>query len=495
VSDAADTRFIKQQSNQQERKMKSARINQLIATAMIAVFPSMLVAQAETRVADGKSLPTVESKAVDTPVTDTAKITVNKAEVSKFLSMAPKIEIQHIRPFDMRGINVYEPPKEEGAAYTGFKLSWGAAFTQQFQGLGHDNSAASRVVAGVNANELVKIGHGFNNAEANLYLNAQLARGVRVALTQYLSTRHHNETWVKDGYFLIDGSPIDNATLESIMKYLTLRVGHFEINYGDAHFRRSDGGNAMYNPLVGNYIMDAFTTEIGAEAYLRSNGFMVMGGMTAGEVRGTIRNPDKRAPSYLAKVGFDKQLTPDFRARLMGSLYTTKKSSSNTLYTGDRAGSRYFDVLENTASTESSTAWSGNIRPGFASKVTAYQLNPFVKVKGLEFFGIAEQSKGSAASETKDRTWNQYAGEVTYRFLADDRMFVAGRYNTAKGELAGITNKVSADRWNVGGGWFVTPNVLAKAEYVTQKYNDFPTTDIRNGGKFNGFVIEGVVAF
>jgi hypothetical protein len=30
---------------------------------------------------------------------------------------------------------------------------------------------------------------------------------------------------------------------------------------------------------------------------------------------------------------------------------------------------------------------------------------------------------------------------------------------------------------------------------VTQKYNDFPTTDIRNGGKFNGFVIEGVVAF
>ena len=54
------------------------------------------------------------------------------------------------------------------------------------------------------------------------------------------------------------------------MKYVTLRVGHFEINYGDAHFRRTDNGNAMYNPLVGNYILDAFTTEIGGEAYLRS---------------------------------------------------------------------------------------------------------------------------------------------------------------------------------------------------------------------------------
>jgi len=30
---------------------------------------------------------------------------------------------------------------------------------------------------------------------------------------------------------------------------------------------------------------------------------------------------------------------------------------------------------------------------------------------------------------------------------------------------------------------------------MTQKYNDFPTTDIRSGGKFNGLMIEGAVAF
>ena len=469
--------------------MKSARINKLIAVAAVAAFPAILWAQ-EAQVAAN----TVPAVATDTPAADTAKITIGKKAPSKFMAMAPKIEIQNFRPFDMRGINVYEAPKDQ-TPYTGFKLSWGAGFTQQFQGVDHSNTATPKVVSNVNANQLVRIGHGFNNAQANLYLNAQLAKGIRVSLTQYLSTRHHNETWAKDGYFLIDDSPIDNELLNNIMKYVTLRVGHFEINYGDAHFRRTDGGNAMYNPLVGNYIMDAFTTEIGAEAYVRKSGFLAMAGMTAGEIRGTLRNPEKRAASYLGKLGFDKQLTEDFRARLTGSIYTTKKSNSNTLYSGDRAGSRYYDVLENTTSTEAANAWSGAIRPGMSSKITALQLNPFVKFGGLEFFGVAEQAKGRAAIETKDRKWNQYVGEVTYRFLADERLFVAGRYNTAKGDLVGIENKVSVDRYNLGGGWFITPNVMMKAEWVNQKYNDFPAADIRSGGKFKGFLVEGVVAF
>ena len=58
-----------------------------------------------------------------------------------------------------------------------------------------------------------------------------------------------------------------------------------------------------------------------------------------------------------------------------------------------------------------------------------------------------------------------------------------------------MTEKVGADRTQLGAGWFLTPNMLLKAEWVTQKYRDFPTTDIRNGGKFRGWMLEGVVAF
>ena len=34
-----------------------------------------------------------------------------------------------------------------------------------------------------------------------------------------------------------------------------------------------------------------------------------------------------------------------------------------------------------------------------------------------------------------------------------------------------------------------------KGEWVRQTYQDFPTTDIRSGGLFKGFMVEGVVSF
>jgi hypothetical protein len=72
---------------------------------------------------------------------------------------------------------------------------------------------------------------------------------------------------------------------------------------------------------------------------------------------------------------------------------------------------------------------------------------------------------------------------------------VGTRYNRAEGAIAGITGQVGANRWEFGGGWFITPNVLAKAEYVNQKYFGYPDTSIKNGGKFNGMMLEGVIAF
>jgi len=123
-------------------------------------------------------------------------------------------------------------------------------------------------------------------------------------------------------------------------------------------------------------------------------------------------------------------------------------------------------------------------------------INPFIKYRGLEFFGQYEEATGNngATETTGDRTWKQTVSEALYRF-AGNKLYLGGRYNTATGTLFGITPEVSVDRYQLGGGWFVTPNVLTKLEYVNQKYNDFPTTDIRNGGKFKGFMIEGVVAF
>src|SRR3979409_2636173 len=405
------------------------------------------------------------------------------------------ITIQYFRPLDQRGINTFETKKAPGVAFSGFKLDSGAGFTSQLQNLSHSNTAAPNVVGGVNANQLASIGLGFNNPTANLYINAQLPPGSRVALTSYLSARHHNETWVKDGYIQIDQSPIDFAPLKALMEIVTVRVGDMEINYGDAHFRRSDNGNAVYNPFVGNYIMDAFTTQVAGEVYLKASSIIAMGAITAGELRGTVLTPEKRGLVYIGKLGTDRQVTKDLRVRVTGSMYKTDRAMSDTLYSGDRAGSRYYYVLENTTATESAQKDSGLLNPGFSNKVTAFQMNPFVKFHGLELFGVIERAEGKAATETTIRVWNQYAIDTVYRFLADDQLFVGTRYNRAEGAIAGITGQVGANPWECGGGWFITPHVLAKAEYVNQKYFGYPDTNIKNGGKFNGMMLEGVIAF
>lgn len=402
--------------------------------------------------------------------------------------------IQHSRASDQRGINVFEPAKQDTVTYEGFKLKFGAAFTQQFQGLEHRNTADPNIVSNVNKNQLIKLGHGFNNAVANLYLDAQLAPGIRVAMTSYLSARHHQESWVKDGYLMIDDSPVNFQPLQNIMKYVTVRFGHFELNYGDEHFRRTDNGNAMYNPFVGNFLMDAFTTEVGGDVYFRKGPFLAMVGGANGESRGQVTVPDNRSVAWLGKLGFDKQLNADLRVRLTGSLFAHPKANSGTLYSGDRGGSRYYLVMVNTSGTEKDSAWTGNIQPGFKSEERAFVVNPFLKYRGLEVFGNIERSQGRAATEPEARKWTQNVGEVLYRF-AGEKLYVGGRYNVVKGRLVGMTSDVTIDRTQYGAGWFLTKTILLKGEWMNQNYKDFLKTDIRNGGKIKGFMLEGVVAF
>ena len=113
-------------------------------------------------------------------------------------------------------------------------------------------------------------------------------------------------------------------------------------------------------------------------------------------------------------------------------------------------------MLENTAASESAQFTSGNVNPGFRNEVTALQLNPFVKVGGLELFGVLERAEGKARTEATRRTFRQQAVDVVYRF-AGDALQAGGRYNRVKGQLADMTTDIEGQRWQFGGGWFVTP--------------------------------------
>ena len=196
----------------------------------------------------------------------------------------------------------------------------------------------------------------------------------------------------------------------------------------------------------------------------------------------------------MAKLGYDKQFTDDLRFRLTGSLYTTGYVPSNYLYTADRSGSRYYLVMEDVDASPSTNFRSGRFDPGYRNRITAIMFNPFLKYKGLEFFRTIELSKGRAANETDNRSTTQLAGEVIYRFGQTENFYIGGRYNTVSSELAGGLD-VDIKRIQFAAGWFLTKNILAKVEYVSQSYDGYPSTSILYDGKFHGLMAEAVISF
>ncbi|MBK7477959.1 MAG: hypothetical protein IPN74_06770 [Haliscomenobacter sp.] len=421
--------------------------------------------------------------------------------------------IQYFRPWDKTGINIFEAPKGgDQPAYEGLSVRIGGSFTQDYQSLTHENNpgAAKNYLWGVNVSEdpnSAKLS-GFNLAMANLNFDFQIEDGIRVCLENYMSARHHNEFWVKGGYIQIDklsmfGSP------DWFTNNFRVKIGHFQPNFGDQQFRRTDGGNAMFNPFAENFILDAFTTEIGGEVYaFPGKGLMLMVGMSSGLINGNVENPPstpvgsnkeatKRNPSIFFKAAYDKQFTDDLRFRLSASMYNNSSISANTLYSGDRTGSHYFMMLEPTTGTYLANKDSGRFNAGMRNRINAIMINPFLKFKGLELFGSYETVKGGAYSETDDRKWNQLAVEGLYRFAANEQLYIGGRYISAKGRPQGaaFTQDVTINRTAFVAGWFPTKNLLLKGEIVNQKYLDFPASDIKSEGKFNGFMVEAVIGF
>lgn len=404
-------------------------------------------------------------------------------------------DLDNFRQPDKRGINVFESPKDTVSTFDGVKVRVGGASTLQYQALDHENATG--------AEALIPIGNNFNLATANLDLDVALAKGVRMHLRTYLSSRHRNEPYVKGGYFQVDNLDFIKEGLASdLMKYVTIKVGHMEINYGDAHFRRSDNAQAIFNPFVGNYIMDSFTTEVGGEVYFRKNGFLAMVGATNTKLNQSVVSDETNgnaSPSIIGKLGYDKQINSDLRLRLTGSIYNTAWATRTYLYAGDRAGARYYYVMappttNGVATTAAAAFTTGRYNPGFNNKLTAIMFNPFVKYKGLEFFGMLELTNGKNINETDRRKASQYGAELLYRFGKTENFYFGGRYNSVSAEdVSGVD--VDITRFNIGGGWFMTKNILAKVEYVTQKYDGFATGNILDGGKFNGFVAEAVISF
>lgn len=392
--------------------------------------------------------------------------------------------LQYYRLPSKAGLNVFETSKTDTVKFEGLYVRVGGDFALQYQGLSHENSIVG--------DPLVQLGSNFNLPTANLNFDVQLADGLRMHLRTYLSSRHHNEAYVKGGYLQFDKLDfIKEGFLSGLMEVATIRVGMDQINYGDAQFRRSDNAMAIYNPFVGNYIMDSFTTEPFFELTVLPSDFIIVAGLTNGRLNQSPIKGDDGFVFY-SKLGWDKQMNADLRLRLTGSLYSSNdKGTRDYIYGGDRAGGRYYSTLATVANGGSD--FDPRFNPRYAYQ-TAIQINPFIKFKGLEFFGLMEFI--SNGNDAVGGSYTQLGFEGLYRFGASEQWYIGGRYNSVSGEQTDASATSEITRLNLGGGWFMTNNVLVKLEYMNQEYSGAGFANTRyQDGKFNGMVLEAVIGF
>ena len=436
-------------------------------------------------------------------------------------------QIQNQIKRDKTGINQFDV-KKDSVEFKGLSIDLGGAFNMDFQAIDsfNDQPATFALPSKIAGYRLMNQENNFNLPAADMTLGAQLFDGVRVNLDIYLASRHHNETYARGGYLQIDKLDfIKKDFLAGIMKYATIKIGQMENNFGDAHFRSSDNGSTIRNAFVGNNIMNAFTTEMGMEVYYNRSGLVSMLGITNGNLNQGIKEVAYTAgpnantvvsPTILAKLGYDKQIDQDLRVRLTGSYYHNANLGNSNLYSSSRSGFGYWGVLNNNAYTNNGAAVAANynatstpegtFNPGFKNWATSLMFNPFVKYKGLEFFGTIELASGGDKAGVDDkRTANQYAGDVVYRFGKSEQFYIAAKYNTVSGKLSNAdANKVTVNRVESSIGWFMTKNILAKLDYVSQNYEDYtqfignvPTGNANNfyGGNFKGLVFEATISF
>lgn len=373
----------------------------------------------------------------------------------------------------------FEAPKIDGASFEKVKATVGGDFALQFQALNHTIDGSS--------DSLVDLKNNINLPTANLKLNADLAPGIQLYMNVFLSSRHHNESWVEGGYLTIDELPFLPAA-ENVMKYLTIKAGVMMPNYGDAHFYRTTNASALSNPFVGNWIMDAYTTNPGIEFMFRHNGILAMVGANNGRMNYGRGNDIAQDLVYNFKLGYDKQVNDDLRVRGTFSGYSVPEGhSSSYLWGGDRAGARYYDVMlwHDQSLMNASNYKTGRWDPASGqSEMFSYMLNLFVKYKGLEVFGIYENMNGKRRGA--DQNFTQTAIQATYTL---GKFYVGTRYNT-------VSDNISSDisRFNLGGGFFMTDNVVMKLDYVTQDYNG-PAHGAIDKGNFKGIVFEAAISF
>lgn len=370
------------------------------------------------------------------------------------------------------------------------------------QALSHEN------VYNSTGAQVADVEPGFQNAFGNLGFMAKFGKNdeIEVVFDMYLSSRNHpSQTYGNEGYIIMRGVPENLQSLkflEPILSKVDIKAGHMLVDFGDAAQHRSNNAIVQQNPLIGNFVIDPNIVSIGMQVSSKPGRY----GWLVGASNGTTTEDWNvgRGFAYNAKV----YVVPVKGLRTALSYIATDQSdnptkaqggSSMQMFTGNRSGERYAGVLGGGQAP-------GNVFPQAGEKFSATQFDvTWDNGSPLKLYGhyglTQDKDINGTATGTPEEKWNYYAADVKYEITP--ALYAAARYSSANTDmLAGNVSNGSVNRIQVGGGFWLTKNLLMKVEYVQQKYSGFSTGQIVNNGiqawrdpEFSGVISEVSFSF
>jgi hypothetical protein len=337
---------------------------------------------------------------------------------------------------------------------------------------------------------------GMQSAISNIYLLARPEAGVEVFAELYNSSRYHKGTiydyqgWVRVSQ--LRDNPL--ALNDWLLKHANFRAGHFEIDFGTIHHYRTDNGNAGRNPLVGNWLVDMISDEAGVELAGKPGDLRWMLG--SGMANSSESFAGGKGFSLYGKIEYVPQGNPlNFNMSL--SAYRADNSDAVStvnvpLGYQNRGGSRYLNVIERALGMDGQAVF------GAGGDVTAYQLDGMLDLLGMTFSGSsgyytdADQNLKSSSTNPDNEVWLYFGGEVKRQL--NSALHVAFRGQQAScSKFNGVDLSANIRRIQIGAGYWLSPNLLIKTEYVTQWYNGFTSPahiTWQNAANFSGVLVE-----
>jgi hypothetical protein len=405
---------------------------------------------------------------------------------------AARTEKEYFSPFDiMDPAHMRADMPMEIGGWQDMSLYIGLQTVGRLQALDQENVSINHVPQG-------GLDAGFQDPFANLSFLASIPNKLDVYFDLYVASRPHASTmYGHEGYLLFKQlpAPFDTGPIGSIFDYINVKVGAFDLDFGDDNYRRSNNARVQRNPLIGNPLVDPNVEEIGGEVYSVKGPIFALVGLGSGT---TTEHFDQGSePSIHGKLwGYP---LPHLRTSI-SAYHVDLSGSADTsyLFFNGRSGGAYAAVFGGGDNP-------GQVLPQAGKDVTAVQGDltwncwPFEVYSNVGWVQDADIN-GPAAGSPAER-WFYGAIEPVYHISPS--LYLAGRYSCA---FAQSVNGVASDGWvdraEVGAGYWITNNLLGKLEYVYQQYHDFSAADGVVSGvdsfgspRFSGVVMEMSFAF